>query len=84
MRWCWVNIQCRGVLLIWIRVGQGPTTITVGAGGVVWTFSQSIVPLFFLPLWEAAGYRLKFCLKRPLSPKQSTNLFQLRFRIIDF
>ena len=24
VRWCWVNFQCRGVLLIWIRVGQGP------------------------------------------------------------
>ena len=25
VRWCWVNFQCRGVLLIWVRVGQGPT-----------------------------------------------------------
>ena len=40
-----------GVLLIWVRVGQGPTTLTVGAGGVVWTFFQpSIISLFFLPL----------------------------------
>ena len=23
MRRCWVNIQCRGVILIWIRVGVG-------------------------------------------------------------
>ena len=30
--WCWVNFQCRGVLLIWIRVGQGPTALAVGAG----------------------------------------------------
>ena len=37
-RWCWVNFQCRGVLLIWIIVGQGPTALAVGAGGVVWTF----------------------------------------------
>ena len=28
-----VNFQCRGVLLIWIRVGQGPTALAVGAGG---------------------------------------------------
>ena len=34
VRWCWVNFQCRGVLLIWITVGQGPTALTVGAGGV--------------------------------------------------
>ena len=34
-RWCWVNFQCRGVLLIWVRIGQGPTALAVGAGGVV-------------------------------------------------
>ena len=33
VRWCWVNFQCRGVLLIWIIVGQGPTALEVGAGG---------------------------------------------------
>ena len=32
-RWCWVNFQCWGVLLIWMRVGQGPTALAVGAGG---------------------------------------------------
>ena len=35
VRWCWVNFQCRGVLLIWIIVGQGPIALAVGAGGVV-------------------------------------------------
>ena len=29
----WVNFQWRGVLLIWIRVGLGPTALAVGAGG---------------------------------------------------
>ena len=33
VRWFWVNFQCRGVLLVWIRVGQGPTALAVGAGG---------------------------------------------------
>ena len=33
VRWCWVNFQCRGVLLICIRVGQGPTVLLVGVGG---------------------------------------------------
>ena len=33
--WCWVYFQCRGVLLSWIRVGQGSTTLAVDAGGVV-------------------------------------------------
>ena len=43
-------------------------------GGVVWTFFlSSIVSLFFLPLWETARYRLKYCLKGPLSQKQTTN-----------
>ena len=30
---CWVNLQYRGALLILIIVGQGPTVLTVGAGG---------------------------------------------------
>ena len=51
VQWCWVNFQCQGVLLIWIRVGQGPTMLAVGAGGVVWTFLlSSIISLFFFPL----------------------------------
>ena len=33
VRRCWVNIQCQGVLLIWIIVGQGPIALAVGAGG---------------------------------------------------
>ena len=42
--------QCRGVLLIWIRVGQGPTALAVGAGGDVWPFFlSSIISHFFLP-----------------------------------
>ena len=32
VRWCWVNLQCRGVLLIWIIVGQGRTALVVFAG----------------------------------------------------
>ena len=50
VRWCWVNFQCRGVLLIRIRVGQGPAALAVGAGGVVRTFFfSSIISHFFLP-----------------------------------
>ena len=30
VRWCWVNFQYRGVLLIWIIVGQGPTALWDG------------------------------------------------------
>ena len=32
VRRCWVNFQCRGVLLIRIIVGQGPIALVVGAG----------------------------------------------------
>ena len=51
VRWCWVNFQCRGVLLIWIRVGQMPTALAVGmSGGCFDIFLSSIISLFFLPL----------------------------------
>ena len=37
---------------IWITVGQWPTALAVGAGGVVWTcFLSSILSLLFLPLF---------------------------------
>ena len=32
VQWCWVNFQCRGVLLFRKIVGQGPTALVVGAG----------------------------------------------------
>ena len=52
VRWCWVNFQCRAVLLSCVKVGQGPTTLAIGAGGVVRTFFlSSIISLFFLPLF---------------------------------
>ena len=35
----------------WMIVGQGPSALTVGAGGVVWTFFlSSIISLFSLLL----------------------------------
>ena len=58
-----------------ITVGQGPTALAVGAGGggldifaLVYPFSSASPPL-----WETARYRLKYCLKGPLNPKQPTN-----------
>ena len=122
VRWCCVNFQCRGVLLIWIIVGQGPTALTVGAGWncsdiftiemewsggamvlgklpgpgrptiwmtvgqgptalavgeggvgvVIFTLLYLFSPIF-PSLWETARYRLKYCLKGPLNPKQRTN-----------
>ena len=63
-----------GRLTIRITVGQGPTALTVGAGRGCWTF---LLVHAFSPLspslWETARYRLKYCLKGPLNPKQPTN-----------
>ena len=45
------NVQCRGVLLLWIIVGQGPIPLAAGAGGGCLTFFlSSITSLFFLSL----------------------------------
>ena len=56
---------------IWITVGQGPVALAVGAGGGCMDIFTLIYPFFPLSpsLWEAARYRLKYCLKGPLSPK---------------
>ena len=71
---------------IWIRVGQGPTVLAVGAGGGcldIFTLDYPFCPLS-PSLWETARYRLKYCLKGPLNPKQPTNqpfpvFFSIRF-----
>ena len=58
-----------------VIVGQGPAVLAVGAGGgcldifsLVYHFS-----LLSPSVWETTRYRLKYCLKGPLSPKQPTN-----------
>ena len=60
---------------ILITVGQGPIALAVGAGGGGLDIFTLIYPFSFLSpsLWETARYRLKYCLKGPLSPKQPTN-----------
>ena len=74
MRWCWVNFQSRGVLLTWIKVGQGPAALAVGAGGGCLDIFSLIYDFYLLSpsLWETARYRLKYCLKGPLNPNQPT------------
>ena len=54
-------------------VGQGPIALAVGAGGGVLDIFTLLYPLTSLSpsLWETARYRLKYCLKGPLNPKQS-------------
>ena len=58
---------------IWMVVGQGPIVLAVG-GGCLDIFTL-LYPFSPLPpsLWETARYRLKYCLKGPLDPKQPTN-----------
>ena len=82
VRWCWVNFQCRGAQLIWIIVGQGPIALAVGAGGGCLDIFSLVYHFSFLSpsLWQTARYRLKYCLKGPLSPKTTNQptIFQLK------
>ena len=66
--------QVPGRPTIWMIVGQGPIALAVDADGgcldmftLLYHFS-SLSP----SLWETARYRLKYCLKGPLNPKQPT------------
>ena len=61
---------------IGITVGQGPTALAVGAGGGCLDIFTLIYPFSPLSpsLWETVRYRLKYCLKGPLNPKQPTNI----------
>ena len=66
------KLQCQSALLIGIIVGQGPIALAVGAGGSCLDISY----LVFLSRWETVRYRVKYCLKGPLNPKQLTNQIQ--------
>ena len=48
VRRCWVNFQYGGVLLIRIKVKQGPTALVVGAGGGCLDIFTLIYPFFSL------------------------------------
>ena len=56
-------------------VGHGPIALAVGAGGGCLDIFTLLYPFSPLSpsLWETARYRLKYCLKGPLNPKQPTN-----------
>ena len=60
---------------ILITVGLGPIALAVGAGGGCLDIFTLLCPFspFSPSLWETARYRLKYCLKGPLNPKQPTN-----------
>ena len=83
------KLQAPGRSTIWMTVGQGPIELAVGAGeGCLdsFIFLYPFSPLS-LSLWETARYRLKYCLKEPLNPKQPTNqltAFTLRLQCYKF
>ena len=63
---------------ILITVGQGPIALAVGAGGGgLDILLSSIFSPLSPSLWETARYRLKYCLKGPLNPKQPTNQWSM-------
>ena len=64
-----------GRLTIWVIVGQGPIALAVGAGGGCLDIFNHLYPFSLLSpsLLKAARYRLKYCLKGPLYPKQPSN-----------
>ena len=63
-----------GLPTILITVGQGPIALAVDAGGGdMDILLSSVLSLLSPSLWETARYRLKYCLKGPLNPKQPTN-----------
>ena len=48
VRWSWINFQVRGVLLVWIRVGQGPAALAVGSGRGCLDVFALVCPFSFL------------------------------------
>ena len=65
VRWRWI---------IWIKVGQAPTTFAVVAGESCLDIFLSSIIFFLSPsLRDRARFRVKYCLKGQLSPKQTTN-----------
>ena len=65
------TFQCKGVPLIWIEVGQRPTVLAVGAGGVCLDILSLIFQFSFLSpsLWETVDIFPQSATK----PKQPTN-----------
>ena len=65
---------------ILITVGQGPIALAVSAGGGGLDIFTLIYPFSSSPsLWETARYRLKYCLKGPLTQNQPTLLNTVDF-----
>ena len=58
-----------------MTIGLGPIALAVDAGGASLDSFAFLCVFSHLSssLWEAARYRLKYCLKRAFNPKQPTN-----------
>ena len=69
------NLPVPGRPTIWMIVGQGPTALAAGAGGGCLDIFSLVYPFspLSLSLLETSRYRLKYCHKGPLNPKQPTN-----------
>ena len=73
--WCWVKLPVPGRHT---NFGNSMARAyracsSCGWGGLHILFLVYHFSLLSPSLWETARYRLKYCLKGPLSPKQSTN-----------
>ena len=71
--------QCRGVLLVWMIVGQGPIALAVGAGGGCLDIFSLIYLFSFLLPWGWSG-GAKVLGKLPV-PRRPTNLDYSRARV---
>ena len=77
VRWCWVNFQCRGVLLIWIIVGQGPIALAVGAGwGCLDIFKFVYLFSFLSPSFGDGPISTEMSQRAVKPPKKLTNQIQ--------
>ena len=59
MRWGWVNFHCRGVLLVWFKVGLGPAAVAMVTAD--------------LDIFSSHFSFLSPSLRGSLNPKQPTN-----------
>ena len=78
VRWFWVNFQCRGVLLIFIVVGQGLTALT--GGGCLDIFALVYLFSFLSPFSLGDGpISTKLLSQRAVKPKTTNQLILTYF-----
>ena len=79
----------QGHPIVWMTVGQGPIALVVGAGWGCLDIFTLLYPFSPLSssLWETTRYRLKYCLKGPINPKQPTvyhSICALYFQVLGY